>query len=131
MDNAKTFQAIQYLSPEQQQQELLKKKPEVNDPDYALKLEAYGKLSSLVSRKNEAIQAQRDSRRFNEALSMGEKLDPTNKSMQKAADYTQTAQNFRINDGSTHDGCSAGRPDRYYSIAGNFTVICCCTISQS
>jgi hypothetical protein len=44
MDNAKTFQAIQYLSPEQQQQELLKKKPEVNDPDYALKLEAYGKL---------------------------------------------------------------------------------------
>ena len=35
---------------------------------------------------------------------MGEKLDPANKSMQKAADYTQTAQNFRINDGSTHDG---------------------------
>ncbi|EAW8182526.1 lytic transglycosylase [Salmonella enterica] len=103
MDNAKTFQAIQYLSPEQQQ-ELLKKKPEVNDPDYALKLEAYGKLSSLVSRSNETIQAQRDSRRFNEALSMGEKLDPANKSMQKAADYTQTAQNFRINDGSTHDG---------------------------
>lgn len=103
MDNAKTFQAIQYLSPEQQQQELLKKKPEVNDPDYALKLEAYGKLSSLVSRSNETIQAQRDSRRFNEALSMGEKLDPANKSMQKAADYTQTAQNFRINDGSTHD----------------------------
>ncbi|ECO7383111.1 transglycosylase SLT domain-containing protein [Salmonella enterica] len=104
MDNAKTFQAIQYLLPEQQQQELLKKKPEVNDPDYALKLEAYGKLSSLVSRSNETIQAQRDSRRFNEALSMGEKLDPANKSMQKAADYTQTAQNFRINDGSTHDG---------------------------
>ncbi|MGQ3663978.1 transglycosylase SLT domain-containing protein [Citrobacter braakii] len=104
MDNAKTFQEIQYLSPEQQQQELLKKKPEVNDPDYALKLEAYGKLSSLVSRSNETIQAQRDSRRFNEALSMGEKLDPANKSMQKAADYTQTAQNFRINDGSTHDG---------------------------
>lgn len=104
MDNAKTFQAIQYLSPEQQQQELLKKKPEVNDPDYALKLEAYGKLSSLVSRSNETIQAQRDYRRFNEALSMGEKLDPANKSMQKAADYTQTAQNFRINDGSTHDG---------------------------
>ncbi|QLX04293.1 transglycosylase SLT domain-containing protein [Citrobacter freundii] len=104
MDNAKTFQAIQYLSPEQQQQELLKRKPEVNDPDYALKLEAYGKLSSLVSRSNETIQAQRDSRRFNEALSMGEKLDPANKSMQKAADYTQTAQNFRINDGSTHDG---------------------------
>ncbi|EDW4593557.1 transglycosylase SLT domain-containing protein [Citrobacter freundii] len=104
MDNAKTFQAIQYLSPEQQQQELLKKKPEVNNPDYALKLEAYGKLSSLVSRSNETIQAQRDSRRFNEALSMGEKLDPANKSMQKAADYTQTAQNFRINDGSTHDG---------------------------
>ncbi|EMF20582.1 transglycosylase SLT domain-containing protein [Citrobacter freundii] len=104
MENAKTFQAIQYLSPEQQQQELLKNKPEVNDPDYALKLEAYGKLSSLVSRSNETIQAQRDSRRFNEALSMGEKLDPANKSMQKAADYTQTAQNFRINDGSTHDG---------------------------
>ncbi|ECA2524362.1 transglycosylase SLT domain-containing protein [Salmonella enterica subsp. enterica serovar Bovismorbificans] len=104
MGNAKTFQAIQYLSPEQQQQELLKRKPEVNDPDYALKLEAYGKLSSLVSRSNETIQAQRDSRRFNEALSMGEKLDPANKSMQKAADYTQTAQNFRINDGSTHDG---------------------------
>lgn len=79
----KTFRAIQYLSPEQQQQELLKKKPEVNDPEYALKLDAYGKLGALVQKSNEAIQAQRDTRRFNEALSMGEKLDPTNKSMQK------------------------------------------------
>lgn len=104
MDNAKTFQAIQYLSPEQQQQELLKKKPEVNDPEYALKLDAYGKLGALVQKSNEAIQAQRDTRRFNEALSMGEKLDPTNKSMQKAADATPTAQNFRINDATTHDG---------------------------
>lgn len=104
MDNAKTFQAIQYLSPEQQQQELLKKKPEVNDPEYALKLDAYGKLGALVQKSNEAIQAQRDARRFNEALSMGEKLDPTNKSMQKAADATPTAQNFRINDATTHDG---------------------------
>ncbi|HCA7854553.1 TPA: transglycosylase SLT domain-containing protein [Enterobacter hormaechei] len=104
MDNAKTFQAIQYLSPEQQQQELIKKKPEVNDPEYALKLDAYGKLGALVQKSNEAIQAQRDARRFNEALSMGEKLDPTNKSMQKAADATPTAQNFRINDATTHDG---------------------------
>lgn len=104
MGNAKTFQAIQYLSPEQQQQELLKKKPEVNDPEYALKLDAYGKLGALVQKSNEAIQAQRDARRFNEALSMGEKLDPTNKSMQKAADATPTAQNFRINDATTHDG---------------------------
>ncbi|UOZ12982.1 transglycosylase SLT domain-containing protein [Enterobacter roggenkampii] len=104
MDNAKTFQAIQYLSPEQQQQELIKKKPEVNDPEYALKLDAYGKLGELVQKSNEAIQAQRDARRFNEALSMGEKLDPTNKSMQKAADATPTAQNFRINDATTHDG---------------------------
>ncbi|EUM54297.1 hypothetical protein L361_02321 [Enterobacter sp. MGH 15] len=104
MDNAKTFQAIQYLSPEQQQQELIKKKPEVNDPEYALKLDAYGKLGALVQKSNEAIQVQRDARRFNEALSMGEKLDPTNKSMQKAADATPTAQNFRINDATTHDG---------------------------
>lgn len=104
MDNAKTFQAIQYLSPEQQQQELLKKKPEVNDPEYALKLDAYGKLGALVQKSNEAIQAQRDTRRFNEAMSLGEKLDPTNKSMQKASDATPTAQNFRINDATTHDG---------------------------
>ncbi|ENQ3505091.1 transglycosylase SLT domain-containing protein [Enterobacter hormaechei] len=104
MDNAKTFQAIQYLSPEQQQQELIKKKPEVNDPEYALKLDAYGKLGALVQKSNEAIQAQRDARRFNEAMSLGEKLDPTNKSMQKAADATPTAQNFRINDATTHDG---------------------------
>lgn len=57
-----------------------------------------------MQKSNEAIQAQRDTRRFNEALSMGEKLDPTNKSMQKAADATPTAQNFRINDATTHDG---------------------------
>lgn len=81
-----------------------KVKPEVNDPHYALKLDAYGKLSALLQRSNEAIQAQRDSRRFNEALTIGEKLDPSNKSMQKAADYTEMAQNFRINDASTHDG---------------------------
>lgn len=104
LDNAKTFQAIQYVSPEQQQAEIAKLKPQANDPDYALKLDAYGKLGALVQKSNEAIQAQRDTRRFNEALSMGEKLDPTNKSMQKAADSTPTAQNFRINDATTHDG---------------------------
>ncbi|WP_276850455.1 lytic transglycosylase domain-containing protein [Enterobacter oligotrophicus] len=104
LDNAKTFQAIQYVSPEQQQAEIAKLKPQANDPDYALKLDAYGKLGALVQKSNEAIQAQRDARRFNEALSMGEKLDPTNKSMQKAADATPTAQNFRINDATTHDG---------------------------
>ncbi|MCI2694759.1 transglycosylase SLT domain-containing protein [Enterobacter hormaechei] len=104
LDNAKTFQAIQYVSPEQQQAEIAKLKPQANDPDYALKLDAYGKLGALVQKSNEAIQAQRDTRRFNEALSMGEKLDPTNKSMQKAADATPTAQNFRINDATTHDG---------------------------
>lgn len=104
ISNAKTFQAIQYVSPEQQQAEIAKVKPLANDPDYALKLDAYGKLGALVQKSNEAIQAQRDVRRFNEALSMGEKLDPTNKSMQKAADATPTAQNFRINDATTHDG---------------------------
>ncbi|HFQ7061476.1 TPA: transglycosylase SLT domain-containing protein [Citrobacter freundii] len=104
INNAKTFQAIQYISPEQQQAEIAKLKPQANDPDYALKLDAYGKLGALVQKSNDAIQAQRDTRRFNEALSMGEKLDPTNKSMQKAADATQTAQSFRINDATTHDG---------------------------
>ncbi len=104
IDNARIFQTIQYLPPSQQQEEMQKVKPEVNDPHYALKLDAYGKLSALLQRSNEAIQAQRDSRRFNEALTIGEKLDPSNKSMQKAADYTEMAQNFRINDASTHDG---------------------------
>lgn len=104
INNAKTFQAIQYVSPSEQQAELAKVKPEANDPDYALKLDAYGKLGALVQKNNVAIQAQRDTRRFNEALSTGEKLDPSNKSMQKAADATDTAQNFRINDAGTHDG---------------------------
>lgn len=104
IDNARTFQAIQYVSPAEQQAELARMKPQANDPDYALKLDAYGKLGALVQKSNAAIQAQRDARRFNEALSMGEKLDPSNKSMQKAADATDTAQNFRINDAATHDG---------------------------
>ena len=103
MTNAKKFQAIQYLDPVRQQAELASMKPQVNDPDYALKLDAYGKLSSLVQRSNEVVKDQRDSRRFNEALSVGEKLDPTDKAMQKAADYTQAAQNFRIGDANTHD----------------------------
>ncbi|BDG86580.1 transglycosylase SLT domain-containing protein [Citrobacter koseri] len=104
IDNARTFQAIQYVSPAEQQAELAKVKPQANDPDYALKLDAYGKLGALVQKSNAAIQAQRDARRFNEALSTGEKLDPSNKSMQKAADATDTAQNFRVNDATTHDG---------------------------
>lgn len=104
IDNARIFQAIQYVSPAEQQAELAKAKPQANDPDYALKLDAYGKLGALVQKSNEAMQAQRDARRFNEALSMGEKLDPSNKSMQKAADATDTAQSFRINDAATHDG---------------------------
>lgn len=104
IDSARTFQAIQYVSPAEQQAELAKAKPQANDPDYALKLDAYGKLGALVQKSNEAIQTQRDARRFNEALSMGEKLDPSNKSMQKAADATDTAQSFRINDATTHDG---------------------------
>lgn len=104
IDNARTFQAIQYVSPAEQQAELARIKPQANDPDYALKLDAYGKLGALVQKSNAAIQAQRDARRFNEALSTGEKLDPSNKSMQKAADATDTAQNFRINDAATHDG---------------------------
>ncbi|EGX0283192.1 lytic transglycosylase [Salmonella enterica] len=104
IDNARTFQAIQYVSPAEQQAELAKVKPRANDPDYALKLDAYGKLGGLVQKSNDAIQAQRDARRFNEALSMGEKLDPSDKSMQKAADATDTAQRFRINDATTHDG---------------------------
>lgn len=104
IDNARTFQAIQYVSPAEQQAELAKMKPQANDPDYALKLDAYGKLGALVQKSNDAIQAQRDARRFNAALFMGEKLDPSNKSMQKAADATDTAQSFRINDAATHDG---------------------------
>lgn len=104
IDSARTFQAIQYVSPAEQQAEIAKMKPQANDPDYALKLDAYGKLGALVQKSNEAMQAQRDARRFNEALSMGEKLDPSNKSMQKAADATDTAQSFRINDATTHDG---------------------------
>lgn len=103
IDSARTFQAIQYISPAQQQQELSKVKPQVNDPDYAIKMDAYGKLAALVQKSNTVIQAQRDASRFNDALLMGEKLDPTDKAMQKAADSTPTAQNFRINDASTHD----------------------------
>ena len=52
--NAKTFHAIQYVSPDQQQAEIAKLKPQANDPDYALKLDAYGKLGALVQKSNEA-----------------------------------------------------------------------------
>lgn len=104
IDNARTFQSIQYLPQSEQQAELAKIKPQVNDPDYTIKLDAYGKLNGLVNASNERIAAQRDASRFNEALAMGEKLDPSNKSMQKAADNTPMAINFRINDASTHDG---------------------------
>ncbi|WP_414618618.1 transglycosylase SLT domain-containing protein [Serratia liquefaciens] len=104
IDNARTFQAIQYISPTQQQHELSRVKPQVNDPDFALKMDSYGKLTALVQKSNTAIQAQRDASRFNDSMLMGEKLDPTDKAMQKAADATQAAQNFRINDASTHDG---------------------------
>ncbi|HHT0060988.1 TPA: transglycosylase SLT domain-containing protein [Raoultella planticola] len=103
IDNARTFQAIQYVTPAEQQAELAKVKPQANDPDYALKLDAYGKLSALVQKSNANIQVQRDSARFNDALISGEKLDPSNKSMQKAADNTPSALNFRINDATTHD----------------------------
>lgn len=102
--SAKKFQAIQYLDPVRQQAELSQLKPQANDPDYALKLDAYGKIGALVQKSNTAIQAQRDSRRFNDAVLMGEKLDPADKAMQGAADTTQPAQYFRINDASTHDG---------------------------
>ena len=51
IDNARTFQAIQYVSPAEQQAELAKMKPQANDPDYALKLDAYGKLGALVPKK--------------------------------------------------------------------------------
>ncbi|MDM9674011.1 transglycosylase SLT domain-containing protein [Raoultella planticola] len=103
IDNARTFQTIQYVTPAEQQAELAKVKPQANDPDYALKLDAYGKLSALVQKSNANIQAQSDSARFNDALISGEKLDPSNKSMQKAADNTPSALNFRINDATTHD----------------------------
>ncbi|MGS4821729.1 transglycosylase SLT domain-containing protein [Raoultella terrigena] len=103
IDNAKTFQAIQYVTPAEQQAELTKVKPQANDPDYALKLDAYGKLSALVQKSNANVQAQSDARRFNDALISGEKLDPSNKSMQKVADNTPSALNFRINDATTHD----------------------------
>ncbi|WP_448105001.1 transglycosylase SLT domain-containing protein [Klebsiella pneumoniae] len=103
INNARAFQSIQYAPPAEQQAELAKVKPQANDPDYALKLDAYGKLSALVQKSNANIQAQRDSARFNDALISGEKLDPSNKSMQKAADNTSSALNFRINDATTHD----------------------------
>ncbi|WP_139530962.1 transglycosylase SLT domain-containing protein [Klebsiella michiganensis] len=103
IDNARIFQAIQYVTLAEQQAELAKVKPQANDPDYALKLDAYGKLSALVQKSNANIQAQRDSARFNDALISGEKLDPSNKSMQKAAENTPSALNFRINDATTHD----------------------------
>lgn len=103
IDNARTFQAIQYASPAEQQAELNRIKPQVNDPDYALKLDAFGKLGALVQKSNATIQAQRDAARFNDALTMGQKLDPSDKAMQKAADATPTAQNFRIADATTHD----------------------------
>ncbi|MGK0799974.1 transglycosylase SLT domain-containing protein [Klebsiella pneumoniae] len=103
IDNARTFQVIQYVTPAEQQAELAKVKPQANDPDYALKLDAHGKLSALVQKSNANIQAQRDSARFKDALISGEKLDPSNKSMQKAADNTPSALNFRINDATTHD----------------------------
>ncbi|ELN2738915.1 transglycosylase SLT domain-containing protein [Pluralibacter gergoviae] len=103
IDNARTFQAIQYVTPAEQQAELNRIKPKANDPDYALKLDAYGKLGALVQKSNATIQAQRDATRFNEALTMGQKLDPTDKAMQKAADATPTAQHFRIADATTHD----------------------------
>lgn len=103
IDNARTFQAIQYATPAEQQAELAKVKPQANDPDFALKLDAHGKLSALVQKSNANIQAQRDSARFNDALLSGEKLDPSNKSMQRAADNTPSALNFRINDATTHD----------------------------
>ncbi|HBR0344075.1 TPA: transglycosylase SLT domain-containing protein [Klebsiella pneumoniae] len=103
IDNARTFQAIQYVTPAEQQAELAKVKPQANDPDYALKLDAYGKLSALVQKSNANNQAQSDARRFNDALISGEKLDPSNKAMQKAADNTPSALNFRINDATTHD----------------------------
>ncbi|HHJ4503804.1 transglycosylase SLT domain-containing protein [Raoultella ornithinolytica] len=104
INNARVFQSIQYAPPSEQQAELAKLNPQANDPDYALKLQAYGKISALVQSSNEKIQAQRDAGRFNDAFVMGEKLDPSNKSMQKAADNTPMALNFRINDASTHDG---------------------------
>ncbi|WP_336817801.1 transglycosylase SLT domain-containing protein [Cedecea sp. MMO-103] len=104
INSAKKFQAIQYLDPVRQQAELAQLKPQANDPDYALKLDAYGKIGALVQKSNTVIKAQRDSRRFNDAVLMGEKLDPADKAMQGAADTTQPAQFFRINDASTHDG---------------------------
>ncbi|MFK3708307.1 transglycosylase SLT domain-containing protein [Klebsiella sp. NPDC088457] len=103
INNARVFQSIQYAPPAEQQAELAKLNPQANDPDYALKLHAYGKISALVQSSNEKIQAQHDAGRFNDALVMGEKLDPSNKSMQKAADNTPSALNFRINDATTHD----------------------------
>jgi hypothetical protein len=44
LDNARLFQTIQYADTQQQQTALADARPQVNDPDYALKLEAFGKL---------------------------------------------------------------------------------------
>ncbi|WP_368913504.1 transglycosylase SLT domain-containing protein [Mixta calida] len=103
LDNARLFQSIQYADAQQQQTALAGARPQVNDPDYALKLDAFGKLQTLVQKSNAEIKARRDAQRFNHALLTGEKLDPGDKAMKKAADTAPAAQQFRLSDAATHD----------------------------
>lgn len=103
MDNARAFQFIQYMPQSEQQVEMDKLKPQANDPDYANKLEAYGKLTTLVKASNERIQAQRDASKFSDAQTMGISLDPSDKAMQTAANGTQAAQSFQMAEPATHD----------------------------
>ncbi|MBT0726817.1 lytic transglycosylase [Rosenbergiella australiborealis] len=104
LESALTFQRIQHASPNEQKQALAEAKPKVNDANYALKLESYNKLLSLVKRSNQQQEEARNAQHFNEALVMGQKLDPTDKAMQKAADSTDYVQQFQINNAATHDG---------------------------
>lgn len=101
--NAKVFANIQGSSPAEQQAALQAAKPKANDPDYAIKLDAYGKLTSLVKRSNDQAEALKDAATFNSAITTGEKLDPSNKAMQTAADGTLAARSFVVSDQSTHD----------------------------
>ncbi|MFH7126006.1 transglycosylase SLT domain-containing protein [Klebsiella pneumoniae] len=103
IESAKTFQAIQYVTPAEQQAELAKVKPQANDPDYALKLDAYGKLSALVQKNNANIQAQRDSARFNDALISRRETRPEQQIHAEGGRQYAIGANFRINDATTHD----------------------------
>lgn len=103
LGNTMAFHAIQDASPPQQLAALERAKPHVNDPDYALRLEAYGRLRTLVQQHNDRRQAEQAAQRFNDAVVFGEKLDPGDSAMQQAAEASPAAQHFTLADPATHD----------------------------